>query len=97
MPSGSRRVDARVTLQTHDGAIVYVTYGGVLVITDAHFARMAKGECLTADDIYFIITPVFETSHERYAWLNGVQAIGKLVELRVGEGGYVKYDFFVVR
>jgi hypothetical protein len=58
---------------------------------------MNKGELLTTKDIpYIIIAPTFETSSPKYAWLNSVQAIGKVVELKVGEGGYVKYDIFVI-
>ncbi len=34
--------------------------------------------------------------HE-HAWLNSVQLVNKLVEVRLGEGGYVKYDVFVLR
>ena len=41
--------------------------------------------------------PTFQTSSEKYAWLNGVQAVGKMVEVKVGAGGYVKYDVFIVR
>lgn len=57
-----------------------------------------KGEVLTDKDIlYFVTAPTFQTSSEKYAWLNGVQAVGKMVELKAGAGGYVKYDVFVVR
>lgn len=40
---------------------------------------------------------VERASSEKYAWLNGVQAINKVVEVKLGEGGYVKYDVFIVR
>ena len=60
--------------------------------------KMAKGEVLKTKDMpYFIAAPTFQTSAPKYAWLNGVQAINKMVELELGEGGYVKYDVFVVR
>lgn len=47
---------------------------------------------------YFINTPLFQTSAEKYGWLNKVQAIGKMVELkRTSTEAYVKYDIFIVR
>jgi hypothetical protein len=59
--------------------------------------RMAKGEVLTSKDLYFLTTPQMQTSSEEYAWLNQVQCVGKMVELRIGPDGYVTYDVFVVR
>ena len=57
-----------------------------------------NGEMLTDKDIpYFVTAPTFQTSSPKYAWLNGVQAVGKMVELKFGESGYVKYDVFIVR
>ena len=41
--------------------------------------------------------PTFQTSAPKYAWLNGVQAVAKMVEVKARDGGYVKYDVFVVR
>jgi hypothetical protein len=40
---------------------------------------------------------VFQTSSEKYTWLNHVQRVGKVVEVRAGANGYVRYDIFVVR
>ena len=97
MPGGSLRVDARMSLRTDDGADIHVQYGGVIVIAPADFARMAAGETLGAAEMYFITTPIFQTSDPRYAWLNQVQAIGKAVALKGGEGGYVRYEVFSVK
>lgn len=52
---------------------------------------------MTKDIPYFITAPTFQTSSEKYAWLNSVQAINKVVEVKIGEGGYVKYDVFIIR
>ena len=97
MPSGSLRVDARMTIETDDGALIHVSYGGVIVIAPGDFARMAAGEILGETDMYFTTAPVFQTSHADYAWLNGVQAIGKAVALKGGEGGYVEHEVFAVK
>jgi hypothetical protein len=59
---------------------------------------MNNGDLLTSKDVpYFITAPTFLTSSPKYAWLNGIQAINKMVEVKLGEGGYVKYDVFVIR
>ncbi len=56
-------VDARMTLETDDGAIIYVHYRGR---TD--FSRPGAP---------VFVAPLFETGDSRYAWLNTVQAVGK--------------------
>jgi hypothetical protein len=58
---------------------------------------MAKGEIMTAADQYFITAPTMQTSSPRYSWLNHVQCVGKMVEVKGGENAYVKYDIFIVR
>jgi hypothetical protein len=56
-----------------------------------------KGEVLTSKDHYFITAPTMQTSAAKYAWLNHVQCVGKVVEVKMGEGSFVKYDIYVVR
>jgi uncharacterized protein DUF3237 len=98
LPSGAMRVDVRLTLKTDDGALIYITYNGVLKESGVSEAKANRGDVLTYKDVeYFVVAPSFETSAPRYAWLNDVQAIAKMVELKEGEGGYMKYDVFVVR
>lgn len=97
MPGGSLRVDARMTLQTGDGALIHVSYGGVIAMSPENFARMQGGATLDATQMYFLTTPCFQTADPRYAWLNRVQAVGKAVALKGGEGGYVRYEWFVLR
>ncbi|HSV78035.1 MAG TPA: DUF3237 domain-containing protein [Ramlibacter sp.] len=97
LPGGCLRVDARMSLKTQDGALVYIEYGGVISVSAENFARMSQGARLTAEDMYFITTPQFRTAAPQHAWLNHVQAIGKLVALQGGEGGYVRYDLFAIR
>jgi hypothetical protein len=57
-------IDARLTLETDDGALIYVQYGG-------------RGDLNNAAGVFFYTTPQFETGDERYAWLNRIQAVGK--------------------
>jgi len=61
--SGHSSLDVRITLETEDGAIIYMTYKGVV----------ARGD----SGLYWRVTPVFNTSSEEYDWLNHKVFIGK--------------------
>ena len=74
---GVGRLDVRATVETHDGARIYVQYPGVLVFNEAVAAAMAGGGETQFADTYFMTTPRFETGDERYAWLNAIVAIGQ--------------------
>jgi hypothetical protein len=97
MPGGCGRVDVRATIKTDDGALVYVAYSGVFSASKESFDRLMKGETLTSKDIYFITAPTMQTSSEKYAWVNHIQCVGKIIEVKVGENSFVKYDIFIVR
>ena len=91
--NGTLRLDARITFETHDGALIYVSYRGVLrPLSVAHKHARAGGPQTDADraEIYFRTTPMFETGDERYAWLNDIVAVG----LGASVGGAVRYDVF---
>lgn len=97
MPDGTLQVDARMTLRTGDDALIHVRYGGIVRMSPQQYQAMGAGATLTSDDIYFVTAPVFQTSHPAYRWLNQVQAIGKAVAVKGGDGGYVAYDVFAIR
>ena len=98
MPAGVFRLDVRAMVRTDDGADIYVSYNGIIQHSRESVERLMKGDVLTDKDIpYFVTAPTFQTSSLKYAWLNGVQAVAKMVELKAGDGGYVKYDVFIVR
>ena len=72
--------DARAVLRTDDGALIYMTYSGRSLVPDdvrAEFADPAKAALVDAARYYLRIAPVFETADARYAWLNGVLAVGR--------------------
>lgn len=92
---GTLRLDARVTLETDDGAMIYVSYRGVLRPMSVVNELASKGGPQTDEDrarVYFRTAPIFETGDERYAWLNDIVTVG------MGEalGGAVRYDVFEV-
>jgi hypothetical protein len=98
MPDGTMRIDVRMSAELDDGSPLYITYGGVLRKPDAaSWARFQQGEKIAAPLWYYIITPNFETTSAKYAWLNGVQAIGKFVSIQSGGDGHVRFDIYEVK
>lgn len=97
MPSQALRLDVRLSLLTDDNQYIYMTYSGVIVHSKESFDRLLKGEVLSSKDHYFITVPQMQTAAEKYAWVNYVQFVGKIVEVKVGEGSYVKYDIFALK
>ncbi len=98
LPSGAMRLDVRATLKTDDGALIYMSYNGVMQLAPELAQKLMGGVLLKADDMPgFVAAPTFETSSPKYAWLNGVQAVNKMVEVKLGDDGYVQYDVFIVR
>jgi len=88
---GIGRLDVRGTLETDDGAHIYVQYFGVIEMNEKVLDALAKGEATEFGDAYFMTQPRFETGDPRYAWLNRVVAVAEgrvlpnAVEYRVYE------------
>ncbi len=80
--NGIGHIDVRITLETHDGALIYMQYLGKLVFNAAVGAALAQGKGTEFGDTYFMTQPRFETGSPDYAWLNSVVAVaeGRLVE-----------------
>lgn len=76
-PDGYGRLDVRATFETHDGALVYLTYYGVIEMNDKIVAALGKGVAASYGDSYFMTSPRFETGDARYAWLNRVVAVAE--------------------
>lgn len=69
-------IDVRLTLQTDDGALIYLTYQGRFLANADAMARFAKGEPLDAAEYSLAILAKFECGNARYSWLNNVVAVG---------------------
>ena len=80
-PEGTGTLDVRVTLETPEGAVVLLRYGG----------RVDASRGLGGAPIY--AAPQFETGDERYAWLNRIQAIAK----GTLTGSSLAYEVYEVR
>ncbi len=72
------KVDSRATIETDDGALIYIAYSGYSHSTAkvAALIGAGKGGELSPSDYYFRTSVSFETGSPRYAWLNHTIAIG---------------------
>ena len=71
-PDGVADLDARYTLETSDGALIYVRNRGYRHGSPEIIRRLAGGEAVDPSLYYMRTTPRFETGDPRYAWLNRV-------------------------
>jgi len=62
-PDGANELNVRVTLETDDDALIYATYRGIL-------HNPPDGE------LYWRVTPYFETAADQYDWLNRIVTVG---------------------
>jgi hypothetical protein len=73
---GTADLDARYTLETSDGALIYVNNRGYRHGPKDVIARLVKGEDLDPALYYMRTTPWFETSSPAYDWLNRIVCVG---------------------
>ncbi len=69
-------LDARYTLQTGDGALIYVNNRGYRHGPKEVLERLARGEDVDPALYYMRTTPWFETAAPAYAWLNRIVCVG---------------------
>lgn len=72
---GVTEVEAKYTLKTDDGALIYISNWGLRHGPKAVMEKMIAGEYVEPDQYYFRMTPRFESGDERYRWLNRVVAV----------------------
>jgi hypothetical protein len=92
-PDGVADLDARYTIRTNDGALVYVRNRGYRHGPPEVIARLARGESVDPSLYYMRTTPRFETGDERYAWLNRLVCVGSGARLAAA----VRIDFYAVQ
>lgn len=90
-PGGLGHVDARLTWETDDGAIIYVQYFGRVELNEDSAAAFQSGKGMKFGDIHFVTQPRFETGDARYEWLNRTVAIA---EGRVADGHAIEYNIY---
>ena len=69
---GVAELDARYTLETTDGALIYVRNFGYRHGPADVIRRLMAAEAVDPARYYMRTTPLFETGAERYRWLNGL-------------------------
>jgi len=69
-------LDARYTLQTQDGALIYVRNHGYRHGPADVLKKLAAGEEVDPSLYYMRTTPLFETGDARYSWLNRLICVG---------------------
>ena len=67
---GVAQLEALYTIETSDGALIYVHNFGLRHGPPEVLARVAAGEAVDPALYYMRATPRFETGDERYRWLN---------------------------
>lgn len=92
-PDGVAYLDARYTIETSDGALVYVRNQGYRHGPPEVIARLAGGEPVAPAQYYMRTTPWFETADVRYAWLNRTICVGTGERL----ANAVRIDFYAVK
>jgi hypothetical protein len=73
---GVLELDLRITLETEDHALIYMTFQGLRHGPPDAIAALGRGEVVDPARYYFRTVPRFETSAETYAFLNRIVAVG---------------------
>ena len=72
---GTAELEARYTLETDDGALIYVLNQGIRTGPKEVMTRLAKGEKVHPREYYFRTRPVFETGTPKYQWLHRIVTV----------------------
>ncbi len=78
-PDGTATLDVRLTLRTHDSALIYMSYAGRWKSPPELAKALADPGTrheVDPQDYYLRTNPLFETGDPRYAWLNDVVGVG---------------------
>ena len=75
-PDNALVPDIRVVIETDDGAKILMSYKGVIEPWD-EVLKARKGEPYDESKINWKVMITFETSAEKYDWLNRTQAVGR--------------------
>lgn len=93
LPNGVKALDVRLSILADDGSYIFMQYLGRIAGPE----RIRMWPKPPAEARYFLINPVFETSSEKYGWLNDVVCVGKdITPLNTNEE-CAMYEIFVLR
>ena len=86
-------LDVRITVESHDGAVIGIYYAGVLDIGPDGYKNFLEGKLPERATIR--VAPRCQTAHPNYLWLNRIQCVG-IGEVDIVKS-YVSYDVYAVR
>ena len=72
---GVLMLDVRLTLKTHDDHLIYMSYRGMRHGPAWVIEQLNKGEKVDPGQYYFRSTPYFETSSQKYRFLNRIVCV----------------------
>jgi hypothetical protein len=68
-------IEVRITLETDDKQQIYMSWKGFRHGPKEVIDRLNRGEIVDPETYYFRTTPYFETSSEKYDWMNRICSI----------------------
>jgi Protein of unknown function (DUF3237) len=92
LPDGTALADIRYTLETDDGALLYVRSRGVRHGSAEVLARLARGEDVDASEYTFRTSTQIETASARLDWMNK----GVFISVGGRRPGSVVYETYLV-
>ena len=72
---GATSLNVRLVMETHDNALIAMTYLGVRHGPKEVLDRIARGESVNPSEYYMRATPYYETASPNYGWLNRVVSV----------------------
>ena len=72
---GVLEIEVRITLETDDKQQIYMTWRGFRHGPREVIDRLNRGDTVDPETYYFRTTPYFETSSEKYGWMNRICGI----------------------
>jgi hypothetical protein len=73
---GVLELDLRITLETDDKALIHMNFQGLRHGPADVIAALGRGETVDPASYYFRTAPRFESSAEKYAFLNRIITVG---------------------
>lgn len=84
--------DVRILLETEDKELIMMSYRGIRTGDADVLKRLDNREDVDPDQYYFRTAPIFETSSEKYNWLNKRLFVSRGIRLPDG----VNYSIYTV-
>jgi hypothetical protein len=87
-------INARIVIETHDGAMIDTTYTGVVMLPEHGTERVKQGKLTVKCPLRTV--PRMVTAHPAYAWANRTQFIGIGVIDFAEKIEAVTYDYYAL-